>query len=94
MGRMVQRALYDQNAWAGALIYEGYSVERALRLFEVLREAHSALLMALESGAWERTGRHPERGDITVRELVDHRAHHDLHHLAKLQDKIGRLRTI
>lgn len=85
-------APYDQNAWAAALIYQGYSAQRALRLFEVLREAHCSLLMALESGAWERTGLHPERGEITVRELVDHRAHHDLQHLAKLRDKIGRLR--
>lgn len=85
-------APYDQDAWAAALIYQGYSAQRALRLFEVLREAHSALLRALELKAWERTGRHPERGEITVRELVDHRAHHDLQHVAKLRDKIRRLR--
>lgn len=85
-------APYDQNAWASALIYEGYSVPRALRLFEVLREAHCALLKALEPGAWKHTARHSERGKISVRDLVNHRAHHDLQHFAKLRDKIGRLR--
>jgi hypothetical protein len=85
-------APYDQNAWATVLVYDGYGVQQALRLFEVLRASHCGLLAALGPGAWERTARHPERGEITVHELVDHRAHHDLQHLAKLKDKIGRLR--
>lgn len=85
-------AQYDQNAWAAVLVYDGYAVADALRLFEALRASHCALLGALEPAAWERTARHPERGEITVRDLVDHRAHHDLQHFAKLEDKVDRLR--
>lgn len=87
-------ATYDQNAWTAALVHEGYSVPDALSLFRALRISHCGLLAALESTAWERTARHPERGEITVRALVDHRAHHDLQHFAKLEDKIGRLRRL
>ena len=84
---------YDQEAWAAALNYRGADLLHALELFAVLRRANCALLAATAPSAWKRTGRHPERGEITLRDLVDHRAHHDLHHLDKLRDKIRRIRS-
>lgn len=48
------------------------------------RESDSARLRALPPEAWTRTGQHEEVGTLTIAELVYHKAHHDLVHLAQL----------
>ncbi|MGH2403974.1 MAG: DinB family protein [bacterium] len=85
-------APFDENALATALNHSSYKPKPTLELFSVLRRANCDLLKAATPGQWKRMGRHPDRGETTVRQLADHRAHHDLNHLAKLRDKLRRIR--
>jgi hypothetical protein len=84
---------FDQNAWASALNYVTSNLPKSLALFDRLRQANCDVLEAAKASAWRRTATHPERGEITLRDLTDHRAHHDLQHLAKLRGKIQRIRA-
>ncbi|MBI4277803.1 MAG: DinB family protein [Armatimonadetes bacterium] len=84
---------FDQDAWAAALNYRGHDLKNTLDLFASLRRANCDLLKAGQPGIWDRAGVHQEHGEITVRQMMDHFAHHDLHHLNKLRDKIRRIRA-
>ncbi len=52
-----------------------------LREFAALRRRTVMLLRSLDDGEWERKGRHPYRGVITISEVVREMNEHDLEHL-------------
>ena len=66
--------------------------ERARPLYSLIEELarsradHAQTMRALPAEAWTRTGQHQEVGPLTVAELVCHKAHHDLEHLAQLAE--------
>jgi DinB superfamily len=75
---------YDQMALfqAGAQ-FDAYA---EIARFEERRAATLALLEAMPDGAGERTGRHEELGVITVAQLLNEFAFHDLGHLRQVME--------
>jgi hypothetical protein len=74
---------WDQEKWARE--YAAYDTEQALRAFAALREWNVALIRSLTAEQMARPAKHPERGDITVRELIETAAGHDINHLRQLE---------
>jgi len=78
---------YDQAHWARSLDYQaGGAAERvaALALFDALRRQIHALLARATAADWERTGVHPVRGQITLRNLLEIYADHGERHLEQV----------
>ena len=49
------------------------------------REGLVSLLRALPHAAWQRTGLHPKRGELTIEQLADVIAAHDDNHLSQIE---------
>ena len=56
-----------------------------LAAFASARGANLARVESLGPEAWRRTGLHPERGPVTLLELVRRMAAHDLSHLRQIE---------
>jgi len=76
--------MLDPDRWAGERQYLRHDVTQALAHFRRRREETLAFLRALGSEDWERAGRHPIRGRLTVRHIVHGMARHDDLHLDQL----------
>jgi len=74
---------FDQDAWARH--YSAYELPAALELFRASRLWNLKLIGTLSQADLDRPAHHPERGDLTVRILIETMAGHDLNHLAQLQ---------
>ncbi len=70
---------------ADALVEDGdyreIDVYDALERFEYLRHRTVNLLWSLSEEDWERTGRHPYRGTLSITQLAREQNEHDLEHL-------------
>lgn len=75
---------YDQEQWARERAYARADLREALAAFGRFRAAHVAALEALDTGGWERTGRHEEQGAITVHSHSLHIVSHDAIHAAQI----------
>jgi hypothetical protein len=62
----------------------GEPASRLVERFATTREANLARLAALPATGWERTGRHPEWGTVTVRSQAAYFARHQASHAAQL----------
>ena len=78
-------AAFDQDKWARLGDYATWNPWVALQMFRLLREANVRMLKRLTSEEWERCGIHAERGKITVRDLAQHVAGHDLNHIEQIR---------
>jgi len=78
-------AAFDQERWARLGDYATWSPWVALQMFRLLREANVRMLKRLTSEEWERSGIHAERGRITVRDLAQHIAGHDINHIEQIR---------
>jgi uncharacterized damage-inducible protein DinB len=76
---------FDQDAWAKSLQYQSQSLKSALAAFGALRNAHVVLFKSLAAESWERSGRHPDYGVLTLKQLVSHLASHDQSHVAQIE---------
>lgn len=74
---------FDQDAWATN--YGSFDGDRAVETFSALRKWNVELLSGLSQEAYTKPVRHPERGEMTFRTLVETMAGHDLNHLQQLQ---------
>ena len=74
---------FDQEKWAKS--YAAYSAEQALDAFAALRNWNLSLIRALRPEQMSRPVRHPERGEMIFRELVETNAGHDINHLRQLE---------
>lgn len=81
---------FDQDKWAGYGRYDEWSAADALAMFRLLRAANLRMLRGLEPGQWESHGVHAERGRITVRDLAQHMAGHDVNHIEQIRRILGR----
>lgn len=81
---------FDQDKWAEYGRYEEWSVPDALAMFTLLRNANLRLLRGLTPEQWTRHGMHAERGRITVRDLAQHMAGHDVNHIEQIRGIVGR----
>ena len=81
---------YDQELWHAL----GNNGERrpadSLQLFRLLRENNLQMLERLTAEQWDRYGMHAERGRMTVRDLVQQLAGHDLNHLEQIRKILKR----
>jgi hypothetical protein len=76
---------YDQEAWAERLRYDQVELADALGQFRVLREANLALIRRTPTAALDRAGVHGERGEESVRRMLQLYAAHDLVHRRQLE---------
>ena len=76
---------YDQDVWA-ALPDSQLPVGSSLKLIEGLHERWSAFLELLPDEAWSRRGMHPERGEVTLDDLLGIYADHGAHHAGQITD--------
>ena len=82
---------YDENKWAKHLIYEEQSFETAASVFDLNRRQMASILRRLDDAAFSRSGRHSERGVLTLAELVADYAEHLDHHLRFIYEKRQRM---
>ena len=76
----------DEEKWFAGLDYQAQDLNRAVRLFRLLREASCDLLSRVPEGAWEGSWvAHPERGKVTLRDLVETYARHVDTHLGYIE---------
>ena len=77
--------LLDNDAASTALKYAEADPAEVAKEFKRLREDSIALLRALPHEAWEKTGTHPEKGEITVEQLAVRLADHTDAHIGKIR---------
>jgi hypothetical protein len=76
---------FDQDAWAAAMRYEKRDLRKSFEQYRNLREANIALLKSLAPEDWKKSAIHPERGEQTVRTIVEMTAGHDLNHFVQIE---------
>jgi len=82
---------WDQDRWAEGGRYRRTPPGEALATYTALRRSNLAYVGRLGAAARRQHGRHPEYGRLTIAQLLDHWAEHDLIHLAQLQAAHRRL---
>lgn len=80
---------FDQNLWASVTPYAG--ALDALEAFAAVRAGNLRLIQALTAEALDKPVTHPERGTMTVSDVVATMAGHDLNHLGQLREIEERL---
>jgi hypothetical protein len=74
---------FDQDHWAAT--YGNYDASMALAAFSAVRQWNLALIAGLKAVDFEKPLNHPERGDMTLRAIVETMAGHDLNHLRQVE---------
>jgi hypothetical protein len=74
---------FDQDDWA--VTYGNYSAPMALAAFSAVRQWNLALIAGLKAQDFDKPLNHPERGDMTLRVVVETMAGHDLNHLRQME---------
>jgi hypothetical protein len=83
---------YDTDAYFAGGQYSGRDAEDSFDHFEEQRELNLEYLRGLPAGAADRTGRHTELGAITVGQLMNEWALHDLGHIRQIAEIIRSLK--
>jgi hypothetical protein len=77
---------YDQDAWAERFAdSDGGDPSSWLAVWSALRDRNLRVLAGLSAAEWGHVGRHAERGDESVADVVTHLAEHDGEHLEQLR---------
>lgn len=76
---------YDQNAWSLRLNYGGRRLSEALDSFRTLRALNFDLLRGLPPATYARTGRHAERGPVSLLDLLRTYTEHAEGHARQIQ---------
>jgi hypothetical protein len=76
---------YDQEDWSQSLNYAGQKAEEHLELFKWLRAATYALLRNLPDSTWQNSVFHPERGVVTLENLLDIYVTHVPKHISQMK---------
>ena len=74
---------FDQDAWASA--FTKLDAHDALDAFTSLRRWDMLFIRAVGSAAESKPVRHPERGEMTFRTIVETMAGHDINHLKQIE---------
>jgi hypothetical protein len=74
---------FDQDLFAHN--YAGYDAQAAMMTFSCVRQWNLMLLRSVLPEVMAKPILHPERGEMTFRELIETIAGHDLNHLAQLE---------
>jgi hypothetical protein len=76
---------FDQDKWAEGRMCENEPVDESLDRFALLRQSQLRLFRSLPDAAWDRTGRHTERGEQRLRDYPPLCAGHDINHLQQIE---------
>jgi len=76
---------FDQDAWAQPYKSSSLQAQAAVEVFAALRAWNVALFDGLRPESWSKPVRHPERGDMIFRTIVETMAGHDLNHRRQLE---------
>jgi hypothetical protein len=79
---------FDQDRFASA--YSAYKADAALAVFSAVRQWNLAFIGQVKPEQFAKPVNHPERGDMTFRDLVATMAGHDLNHLRQIETAAGR----
>jgi DinB superfamily len=80
-------AFYNQNIWTEVLNYNTYPpdvIDNRLRLFNHLRNSQIYTFKNLSINDWLKKGKHPEMGDITIRNLLELYTDHCERHIDQI----------
>lgn len=80
-GHVVQP--FDQDRWAAQ--YSSYTAAEAMAAFSSMRQWNLSLIRNLPADAFAKKVMHPERGEMTLRTILETMAGHDLNHLHQLE---------
>jgi uncharacterized damage-inducible protein DinB len=75
---------YDQDQWAKNLYYNERDLKESLLLFGLLHSTMNGILGRLPQSAWTRTGKHEEKGNMKLRDILKYSNDHCKHHLAQI----------
>jgi hypothetical protein len=78
---------FDESAFAKRLGYEELPAETAAEIFRLNRQLTAAILRRQPDSAFERTGRHTERGNVSLAQLLETYVNHLDHHLGFIRRK-------
>ena len=74
---------FDQEAWSSA--FAKLDAHDALDAFTALRRWNMLFVRAVGPAAESKAVRHPERGEMTFRTIVETMAGHDINHLRQIE---------
>src|SRR5207253_2499523 len=77
---------YDQDLWATLADSGTAELEESLCILDGLHARWVRLLESLDEPAWQRSGLHPENGEVTVEDMLRTYAAHGQGHI----EQIGR----
>ena len=77
--------MMNQDQVAVALKYNEDDPATVIREFQALRAETVALLSALASQSWQRTGIHPKRDEFSIAAQTDIQVRHDANHLSQIR---------
>lgn len=77
----------DENLFASVLGYQDRDIEEELAVIDATRAQLGRILKAMPAAAFQRTGVHSERGELTVERLLTLATNHIPHHLAFIAEK-------
>lgn len=83
---------FDQERWAEGGHYRRGGAQEALRTYTALRRANLVYTSRLGAARKRQHGRHPEYGRISIAQLLEHWAEHDLNHLEQIRTAHATLR--
>src|SRR5262245_20045632 len=78
--------MMDNDRVAEVRRYREAELPSVVREFRRLRELTILLLRALPHAAWQRTGIHPKRGEVSIEQEAEHLAGHDEKHTQALKN--------
>ena len=73
--------------------YANLDEDEVLAEFQYYRRHSNYVLWDLSANQWDRTGRHPYRGELTITDLAREMYRHDLEHLWQVRRMIERMGT-
>lgn len=76
---------FDQDAWARLYNHRSLQAQAAVEVFASLRAWNLALLNSLSPESWLKPIRHPERGEMVFRTIIETMGGHDLNHRRQLK---------
>ncbi len=74
---------FDQDAWART--YPNYDARAAVAAFSAFRRWNLVLIEGLKPADYEKPVSHPERGQMTLRTVVETMAGHDRNHIRQIE---------
>jgi hypothetical protein len=80
---------FDQDKWATS--YAAYDGVAALAVFSSVRQWNILFIKSVPPETMAKHVMHPERGEMTFKELVETMAGHDLNHLGQMERIAARL---